>query len=161
MKSISQVWIGKEEKSRLKFIAARAKFWQNRKSGANWNMWFCAKTNYRTDENGEFQHGIAISRVSNKSHSVSTSSFDGQIQAVFYVLDMARMSKCLLVGLLFGNMGVSIPTYVRNDSSAAVYLVDSANTVTSEKRLNNFPWSNLEELENTDWLSIVYIFREA
>ena len=46
---------------------------------------------------------------------------------------------------------------MRNDNSAVVYQVDSANAVTDEKRLSNFSGSNRGELENTDWLSIGYI----
>ena len=56
--------------------------------------------------------------------------------------------------LLIGNVGVGIPTYVRNDNSAAVYQLDSANIVTNAKRINNFSESNRGGLENTDWLSI-------
>ena len=67
------------------------------------------------------------------------------------------MLKGLLAEILFGNIGVEIPTYVRNGNSAVVYQVDSANTVTNETRLNNFLESNRGELENTDWLSIGYI----
>ena len=52
---------------------------------------------------------------------------------------------------------MKIPTYVRNDNFAAVYQVDSVNTATSGKRLNNFSESNRGELENTEWLSIGYI----
>ena len=75
--------------------------------------------------------------MSNKSPRVATSSFDGGIQAVFYGFYMGRMLKGLLSELLFGNMGVGIPTYVRNDNSAVVYQADSAIAVTNAKRLNN------------------------
>ena len=47
-------------------------------------------------KNGAFQQGITISRVSNKSPRVATSSFSGGIQAVFYGFDMARMLKGLM-----------------------------------------------------------------
>ena len=57
----------------------------------------------------------------------------------------------------FGNIGVEIPTYVRNGNSTLVYQVDAANTVTNEERLNNFLGSNRGELQNNDWLSIGYI----
>ena len=101
-----------------------------------------AKTNYGADKNEEFQHRIAISWVSNKSHRVATSSFDGEIQEVFYGFDIARMLKDLLAELLFGNMGSGTPTYVRNDNSTVAYQADSANTVTNEKRINNFSESS-------------------
>ena len=58
-----------------------------------------------------------MSWVSNKSPRVPTSSYAGEIQAVFYGFDMARMLKGLLAELLIGNIGVEIPTYVRNDNS--------------------------------------------
>ena len=45
---------------------------------------------------------------------------------------MARMLKGLLAELLFGKMGVVIPTYVRNGNPAVVYHVGSANKVTDE-----------------------------
>ena len=63
---------------------------------------------------------------------MSTSSFSGKIQAVFYGSDMARMLKGLLSGLAFVDIGVDIPTYVRNDNTDAAYRVDSVNTVTAE-----------------------------
>ena len=43
-----------------------------------------------------------------------------------------------LSALLPGNVGVEIPTYVRNDNSDAVYQVDSVNTATNEKRPDGF-----------------------
>ena len=46
--------------------------------------------------------------------------------------------KFLLSELMFVNVGVEIPTYVRDDNSNAVYQVDSVNTVTNEKRPNGF-----------------------
>ena len=42
------------------------------------------------------------------------------------------ISQGLLAELIFGNMGVAIPTYVRNDNSDAAYQVGSVNTVTNE-----------------------------
>ena len=63
----------------------------------------------------------------------------------------------MLDELLFANIGVEIPTYVRNDNSTAVYQVDSPNTVTNGERLNGFCESNREELERTKWLSVGYI----
>ena len=53
-------------------------------------------------------------------------------------------------------MGVGIPTYVRRDSSDAVYQLDSGNTATNEKRLNGF----IEQqggLEQNERLSLGYI----
>ena len=61
---------------------------------------------------------------------------------MFYGFDMDRMLKGLLADLLFGNIGLEIPTYVRNDNSTAAYQVDSANTVTNAKHLNGLPESN-------------------
>ena len=51
---------------------------------------------------------------------------------------MARMSKGLLTELLFGNIGVEIPTYVRDDNSKVVYQVDPAETVTNAKEFKSF-----------------------
>ena len=67
------------------------------------------------------------------------------------------MLKGLLSELMFANIGVSIPTYVRNDNSVAVYQVDSVNTATNEKRSNGFLRSNRGELGRNDWLSVCYI----
>ena len=119
-------------------------------------MRFYEETDYGSNKNDDFQKGIVISRAIDKSPRVATPSFAGGVQAVFG-FDVARMLKGLLSEILFGNKGVKIPTYVRNDNSTAVYQVDSANTVTNAKRLNNFLESNREELENTDWLSSGYI----
>ena len=57
---------------------------------------------------------------------------------MFYGFDMAMMLKGLLAELMFANVGVEIPTYVRNDNSDAVYQVDSINTAGNEKRVNGF-----------------------
>ena len=118
---------------------------------------FSGKQITEQTKNGEFQQGVTISWVGNTSPRVPTSSFAGEIQAVFYGFDMARMLKGLTAELLFGNLGAEIPTYVGNDNSASVYQVDSVNTVTNKKRLNNFLGGNREELENTERLSIGYI----
>ena len=56
-------------------------------------------------KNGEFQQGITISWVSNKSPRVATSSFAGEIQAVCYGFDMARMLKGLMAELFFWKLG--------------------------------------------------------
>ena len=66
------------------------------------------------------------------------------------------MLKGLIAGILFGNLWVEIPTYVRNDNSEVVYQAHSINTVTNAKRLNNFLESN-RGFENTERLSIGYI----
>ena len=57
---------------------------------------------------------------------------------MFYGPGMARMLKFRLAELLFGDIGVEIPTYVRNDNSTASYQVDSPNTVTRENALMAF-----------------------
>ena len=72
-----------------------------------------------------------VSWVSDKSPRVATSSFPGEIQAVFYGFDMARMLKGLMAELLFGNIGVGIPTLAINDNSTVVYQVGSVNKVTN------------------------------
>ena len=59
----------------------------------------------------------------------------------------------LLLLLLFWEIWVELPAYVRNDNSAAVYQVDTANTVTDGDRLNGSPKSNREELDRNNWLS--------
>ena len=59
--------------------------------------------------------------------------------------------------LLFGNIGVRIPTFARNDNPTVVYQVGSVNAVTNAKRLHNFPESNREELEKNNWCVIGYI----
>ena len=45
----------------------------------------------------------------------------------------------MLAELLFGNVGFSVNTYVRNDNSDAVYHMDSMNTVTHGKTPEWFP----------------------
>ena len=50
----------------------------------------------------------------------------------FYGFDTARFPKEMLAELLFGNVGCSISTYVRNDNSDAVYRMESTNTVADE-----------------------------
>ena len=63
---------------------------------------------------------------------MSASSYAGGIPSLFYGFDMARMLKGLLAELMFRNMGVEIPTYVRNDNSDSLYKVDPSNTATNE-----------------------------
>ena len=76
---------------------------------------------------------------------------------MFYGFDAARFIKEMLAELLFGNVGCSINTYVRNDNSDAVYHMESMNTVTNEKRLNGFLESNRGELLLNPWLGVGYI----
>ena len=81
----------------------------------------------------------------------------GEIQAPFYDFDTSRPIKEMLAELLFGNVGCSINTYVRNDNSDAVYHMASMNTVTHEKRLDGFLGSNRGELLLNPWLGVCYI----
>ena len=73
------------------------------------------------------------------------------------------MLKGLLSELTSGYMGLEIPPYARNDNSDASYHVDSAHTVTNEKRLNGLLGSNgllesnIEEAEQNNWLVVGYI----
>ena len=55
---------------------------------------------------------------------------------------MVRMLYVLLSELMFGNMGVEIPEYVRIDNPDALSQVDSVNTATNEKRPNGLLESN-------------------
>ena len=130
---------------------------QNREPGLNRDLCFCCGNRLQRKQNEEFQQWVADSWVSNKSPRVAKSSFPGEIQAVFYGFDMARMLEDLMAELLFGNIGVGIPTFARNDNSTVVYQVGSVNAVTNEKRLNNFLERNREELEKNNWLSMGYI----
>ena len=107
-------------------------FDKNAKPGANRNLWFFARTDFGTNKNEEFQQGISVSWVGNKTPKVATTSFAGGIQAVLYVFDMARMLKGLLSELLLGNIGEGVPTFSRNDNSAVVYQVVPVNTATNE-----------------------------
>ena len=59
--------------------------------------------------------------------------------------------KGMLSELTFGDVGVEIHTYVRNDNSDALRQVDSVNVATSGKRSNGFLESNREEIEQKDW----------
>ena len=59
--------------------------------------------------------------------------------------------------IIIWDIGVAIPTYVRNDNSTVAYQVDSVSTVTNGKRLNGLVESNREELERNNWMSIGYI----
>ena len=59
---------------------------------------------------------------------------------------MAMMLKGLLDELLFGNIGVGISTYVRNDNLKILRQVESSKSVATEKRLSGFLESNREEL---------------
>ena len=70
--------------------------------------------------------------MSNGSPRAATSSYAGEIEALFYVVDMAREAKVLLSEVMFGNVGAGTPTYVRNDNSDAVHPVATSNTATSE-----------------------------
>ena len=63
----------------------------------------------------------------------------------------------MLAELLFGNVGCSINTYVRNDNSDAAFHMDSVNIAANGKRLNGFLESNREELLLNPWLGVGYI----
>ena len=66
------------------------------------------------------------------------------------------MLRGLLAELLFGVIGVKIPTYVGNDNSTAAYQVDPSNKVTGGKLLTGFLESNREELGGDGWRSVGY-----
>ena len=103
------------------------------KAGSRAQIGVCGFLRRRITEhtkNAEYQQGVDVPWVSSKSPRVSTSSFAGEIQALFYGFDMERMLEGLLEELMFWNVGVEIPTYVRSDNSDAVYRADSVNTVT-------------------------------
>ena len=56
----------------------------------------------------------------------------GEVQALFYGFDMARMLKGMLSELTLGDIRVEIPTYFRSDNGNPPYQVDSVNTVTNK-----------------------------
>ena len=57
-------------------------------------------------KNLEYRQCIAALRVNSIGPRVSTSSYSGEIQALYYCFDVARMRKALLSELLFCNIGV-------------------------------------------------------
>ena len=118
---------------------------------------FLGKQPTEKTKNVEYRQGIAVYRARDKNPRVSTSSYAGEIQALFYGPDMAGMSKVLLAELTSVNMGVEIPTYVRNDNSVAAYRADSVNTVKGEKRPNGLLESNRDELGKNGLLIVGYI----
>ena len=109
---------------------------------ADRHRWILRKQITAKNKNGEYQQGIAVSFVCSESPRLPTSSFAWELQAMFYGFDMARMLTGILGELSFANVGVEIPTYMRNDNSGAVYQVDSVNTVDNEKRTNGLLESN-------------------
>ena len=72
-------------------------------------------------------HGL-VTEVLECQHLVTR----GEIKELFYACGVATMLPGLSEGLMFGNMGVGIPTYVRNDDSDAVRQGDAVNTATKE-----------------------------
>ena len=94
---------------------------------------FATKQNFKKTDVAEFHQGVEISWAGNKSPRVTTSEEAGATQAVFYGFDMARMLKGLLSELLVGNIGVEIPTYVRNDNCTIMYQVEPTKSVSNEK----------------------------
>ena len=99
-------------------------------------MGFRENKSQRKPKNVEYQHGIVVSCVGNKSPRVSTSINDGDTSIALRCRHGQSVEMPLLAELMFRDIGAGIPTYVRNDNSDAVYQVDSANTVTHERRLN-------------------------
>ena len=127
---------------------------QSWKPRPNRHLCFRVNKSQRKPKNVEYQHGILVSWVSNGSPRAPTSSYEGGIQALLYGCDVARMLEGLLAELMFGGVGVEIPTYVRSGNSDASYQVDSANTATNEKRPNGFLGSNREALEQNIGLCV-------
>ena len=98
--------------------------------------------NFAKTEMGCFHQGVAVSGVINKSPRVAKSKKAGSTQAVYYGFDMARTLKGLLWELLFVDIGVAIPTYVRSDSCKITYQVGLLKTAPKEKLLSGLLWSN-------------------
>ena len=116
--------VGAGKKSRSKYIAIRGGILT--KAGSSAQIGICGSPRKQIAEgtkNVGYRKVIAVSCVTNKSPTAPTSSYVG-IQALFYGFDMARMLKGRLSELTFGNMGLAIPTYARNDNSDALYQVD-------------------------------------
>ena len=84
------------------------------------------------NKNDEYRHGIDVSWARNERPRVSTSSFVGEIQAMFYGFDMAGLLKGILSELPIAGIDVEIPTYVGRDYLDDAYQVESANIATSE-----------------------------
>ena len=95
--------------------------------------------------------------MGNESPRVATSSIAGRIQAAFYGPTWPGCRKAYLPNYCLGILGVEIPTYVRNSNSTVVNRIDSAKTVTNEKRLNGFLESKRDEIEQNDRSGIGYI----
>ena len=129
----------------------------NRAVGRKLVFFFREKPNYRIYRNNEYHQGVAVYWVSSESPRAPTSSCAGGLKALFYGFNMARALKCLLPEIIFGNIGVSTPTYLRIDNSGAAYQVDSLNTVNSENRPGGSLGSNREEIDKNNLLSVGYI----
>ena len=69
---------------------------------------------------------------------MATSSYAGEIQAIFYGRDASRYLKSILSELLFGNEGVRTNTCVKNDNKDEVCRVHPINAVEKAKRLNSY-----------------------
>ena len=63
---------------------------------------------------------------------MSTSIFAGVIQSLFLRFRHVQGVKGLSSELIYGDIGVEIPTYVRNDNPDAPNQVDSVNTAQGE-----------------------------
>ena len=144
--------------SRFEYNAMRVEILT--KAGSRSQIGICGFLRKRLTEktkNVEYQYGIALSCVGNKSPRVATSSYSG-VHALFNGFDMSRMLKGILAELTVGDIGVETPTYVRIGNSGALYHVASVNTATSEKRLNGFlERESNREIEQNDWLSVGYM----
>ena len=80
----------------------------------------------------EYRQGVAVSWVGNKCSRGPTSSYACGGACAILRFRHGRDVDRLLAELVFGNMGIEISTYVRNDNSNAAYHVDFVNTSTKE-----------------------------
>ena len=82
-----------------------------------------------------------VSRLSNKSPRVSTSSYAGDARIVLR-LRHGQNVKADIISVTIRKYRRIVPTYVRNDNSDSAYQVETAATVTNERRINGLLESN-------------------
>ena len=123
----------------------------------NCNLRFLRRNGADRNKDDAYLGGVPIARFIGKSPRVATSSYAGEIQAVFYCFDAARFLKSLSPVLLFGNEGAGVETRVRSDNSSFVENAHSINSVTNGRRLNGLQRSNMEGIDLNEWLSLAHM----
>ena len=95
---------------------------------------------------------------SSKTERVATSSFAGEIQAIYTAIDLGSVLRTLFSELLYGHSKGKVNVVVKNDNMGLVHRINSITAMPQERRLNSTLQSIREailqgDVDDCQWIS--------